>query len=99
MIIEKTMAEGSRYDVELNNYADDKELVVTITLNEYRTLVRESVENKMRKDHENWFEQYNRANEAERKVKELELQCDNLMKRLVAKSETDCKCEDDEETS
>ena len=45
MIIEKTVIEGNRYDVELDNYVAEGELTVTITLSEYRQLIKTSVEN------------------------------------------------------
>lgn len=83
MIIEKTVVEGNRYDVKLDDYVAEGELTVTITLSEYRSLIRESVENKVRKDHESWAEQYSRANDAEKRVKELEEENADLMKRLV----------------
>ena len=84
MIIEKTVTENNRYDVKLEDYVAECELTVTITLNEYRSLIRESVENKVRKDHESWLEQYTRANKAEEHVKELEQEVANLYKRLAA---------------
>ena len=36
-----------------------------------------------RKEHESWLEQYNRANDAEKRVKELETEVSNLYKRLA----------------
>ena len=83
MIIEKTITENSRCDIDANDYVDENELTVTITLNEYRTLIRESVENKQRKEHESWLEQYSRANKAENRVKELEAEVAKLSKRLT----------------
>lgn len=83
MIIEKTVIEGNRYNVDLNDYVAEGELTVTITLSEYRDLIEKSVENKQRKEHESWLEQYNRANEAEKRVKELETEVSNLYKRLA----------------
>ena len=65
MIIEKTVIEGNRFNVELNDYVAEGELTVTITLSEYRDLIRTSVENKQRKEHESWLEQYQRANDGE----------------------------------
>lgn len=69
MIIEKTVIEGNRYNVSLDDYVAENELTVTITLSEYRDLIKTSVENKQRKEHESWLEQYNRANDAEKRVK------------------------------
>ena len=84
MIIEKTFTENMRYgDIDLNNFVAEGEITVNITLNEYRTLIRESVENKQRKEHESWVEQYNRANTAENRVKELEEEVATLYKHLV----------------
>ena len=83
MIIEKTIAENGRYDIEMRDYVAENELTVTITLNEYRALIKESVENKRRKEHEDWLKEYNRANTAEAKVKELEAEVSNLYKRLA----------------
>ena len=82
MIIEKSVVEGNRYDVKMEDYVAEGELTVTITLNEYRSLLRKSVENEQRKDHESWLEQYQRANDAEARVKELETEVNNLYKRL-----------------
>lgn len=84
MIIEKTVIEGNRYNVELNDYVAEGELTVTITLSEYRELIKTSVENKQRKEHESWLEQYSRANAAEERVKELEAEVSNLYKKLAA---------------
>lgn len=83
MIIEKTVVENNRFDINQNDYAAENELTVTITLNEYRTLISESIENKQRKEHESWLEQYTRANAAEKRVKELEEEVNNLYKRMA----------------
>lgn len=83
MIIEKTVVENNRYNVDLNDYVSEGELTVTITLGEYRDLIEKSVENKQRKEHESWLEQYQRANDAEKRVKELEEEVSNLYKRLA----------------
>lgn len=83
MIIEKTVVENNRYNVDLNDYVAEGELTVTITLSEYRDLIEKSVENKQRKEHESWLDQYNRANKAEERVKELETEVSNLYKRLA----------------
>jgi hypothetical protein len=83
MIIEKTVVENNRYNVNLDDYVSEGELTVTITLSEYRDLIKTSVENKQRKEHESWLEQYNRANDAEKRVKELETEVSNLYKRLA----------------
>lgn len=87
MIIEKTVTDNSAYGTNAIDYAAEGELTVTITLCEYRTLIRESAENKMRKAHEDWMEQYNRANKAEARVKELEDEVNTLYKRLSKPSE------------
>lgn len=87
MIIEKTVIEGNRFNVELNDYVAEGELTVTITLSEYRDLIRTSVENKQRKEHESWLEQYQRANDAEKKVEELETEVSNLYKRLAGNTD------------
>lgn len=89
MIIEKTIVENNRFDVNVNDYVAEGELTVTITLSEYRSLVSESVENKQRKEHESWLEQYTRANNAEKRVKELEEEVNNLYKRLAVKQDDD----------
>ena len=89
MIIEKTVIEGNRYNVDLKDYVAESELTVTITLAEYRDLIKTSVENKQRKEHESWFEQYNRANTAENRVKELEAEVSNLYKRLAGNTDTE----------
>lgn len=83
MIIEKTVVENNRYNVDLNDYVSEGELTVTITLCEYRDLIKTSVENKQRKEHESWLEQYQRANDAEKRVNELEEEVSNLYKRLA----------------
>ena len=83
MIIEKTVIEGNRYNVDLNDYVAEGELTVTITLSEYRDLIEKSVENKQRKEHESWLDEYQRANAAEKRVKELEAEVSNLYKRLA----------------
>ena len=83
MIIEKTVVENNRYNVNLDDYVSEGELTVTITLGEYRDLIKTSVENKQMKEHESWLEQYQRANDAEKRVKELETEVSNLYKRLA----------------
>lgn len=93
MIIEKTIAENGRYDVNLIDYVAENELTVTITLSEYRSLIRESVENKTRKAHEDWLKEYNRANAAEARVKELEAEVGNLYKRLTEGTQQEVKQE------
>lgn len=96
MIIEKTVVEGNRYDVKMEDYVAEGELTVTITLNEYRSLIRKSVENEQRKDHESWLEQYQRANDAEARVKELETEVNNLYKRLSDGCEDDTQSDNKE---
>lgn len=88
MIIEKTVVENNRYSVDLNDYVSEGELTVTITLGEYRDLIKTSVENRQRKEHESWLDQYNRANKAEERVKELEVEVSNLYKRLAENAES-----------
>lgn len=89
MVIEKTVVENNRYNVNLNDYVAEGELTVTITLSEYRDLIEKSVENKQRKEHESWLEQYQRANDAEKRVKELEAEVSNLYKRLAESTDTE----------
>ena len=91
MIIEKTVIESNRYNVDLNDYVAEGELTVTITLSEYRDLIKTSVENMQRKEHESWIEQYSRANKAEERVKELEAEVSNLYKRLAENTEAEGK--------
>lgn len=94
MVIEKQVVEGNRYSVNIEDYVAENELTVEITLSEYRNLIKESVENKQRKEHESWREQYNRANDAEKRVKELEAEVSNLYKRLA--ENTDAEGEEDD---
>ena len=81
MIIEKTITDNS-YNINKDDYVAEGELTVTITLSEYRELIEKRVENKLRKEHESWLEQYNRANKAESRVKELEDELNALYKRM-----------------
>ena len=83
MIIEKTVVENNRFNINQDDYVAENELTVTITLNEYRNLISESIENKQRKEHESWLEQYTRANSAEKRVKELEEEVGNLYKQIA----------------
>lgn len=90
MIIEKVM-EDNRYtsNEDLFNYlnADQHELTVTITLAEYRALLTDSVQSTMQKKELDWLKQYQRANEAEERVKELEAELDSAKAQLnTAKS-------------
>ena len=89
MIIEKTVVEGNRYSIDLDDYVAENELTVTITLSEYRKLIQTAVENKQRKEHVSWLEQYSRANNAELKVKELEDEIKNLYKRIAEITDTE----------
>ena len=89
MIIEKTVVEGNRYSIDLDDYVAENELTVTITLSEYRKLIQTAVENKQRKEHVSWLEQYSRANNAELKVKELEDEIKNLYKRIAVITDTE----------
>lgn len=94
MVIEKTVVENNRYGVDLNDYVAEGELTVKITLSEYRDLIKTSVENKHRKEHESWVEQYSRANDAEKRVKELEEEVSNLYKRLAEKTDAEGEGDD-----
>lgn len=94
MVIEKTVVENNRYNVNLDDYVSEGELTVTITLSEYRDLIKTSVENKQRKEHESWLEQYQRANDAEKRVKKLETEVGNLYKRLAETTDSE-ETEDD----
>ena len=89
MIIEKTVVEGNRYSVDLNDYVAEGELTVTITLSEYRKLIQTAVENKQIKEHESWLEEYCRANNAEARVKELEDEVKSLYKRIAEITDTE----------
>ena len=82
MIIEKTVVEQNRWDIDKNDYVAEGEITVTITLGEYRDLVINKIRSDMHKEHENWVKEYNRANEAENRVKELEEELHNLYKRI-----------------
>lgn len=86
MIIEKTITDNS-YSISADDYVAEGELTVTITLCEYRRLINESAESKVRKEHESWLEQYTRANNAEARVKELEDELNMLYKRLSQPAE------------
>ena len=88
MIIEKVVTDNS-YSVDKIDYVAESELTVTITLCEYRSLIKESAESKVRKEHENWLEQHNRANRAESRVKELEDELNALYKRMSMPVEED----------
>lgn len=83
MIIEKSVVDGNKYDIDPKDYIAESELTVTITLKEYRDLIKASVENKQTKDKLDWWEQYRRAEDAEKRVKELEAEKNDLYKRLV----------------
>lgn len=83
MIIEKSVVDGNKYDIDPKDYIAESELTVTITLKEYRDLIRESIENKQKKDKLNWWEQYRRAEDAEKRIKELEAEKNDLYRRLV----------------
>lgn len=89
MIIEKTVVEGNRYSIDLDDYVAENELTVTITLSEYRKLIQTAVENKQRKEHESWLEEYSRANNAEMRVKELEDEVKALYKRIAEITDTE----------
>lgn len=89
MIIEKTVVEGNRYSIDLDDYVAENELTVTITLSEYRKLIQTAVENQQRKEHESWLEEYCRANNAEARVKELEDEVKALYKRIAEITDTE----------
>lgn len=89
MIIEKTVVEGNRYSIDLDDYVAENELTVTITLSEYRKLIQTAVENKHTKEHESWLEEYCRANNAEARVKELEDEVKALYKRIAEITDTE----------
>lgn len=89
MIIEKSVVDGNKYDIDPKDYIAESELTVTITLKEYRDLIKESVENKQKKDKLDWWEQYRRAEDAEKRVKELEAEKNDLYRRLVAVNNDD----------
>ena len=89
MIIEKTVVEGNRYSIDLNDYVAENELTVTITLSEYRKLIQIAVESQQIKEHESWLEEYCRANNAEARVKELEDEVKSLYKRIAEITDTE----------
>lgn len=93
MIIEKTCEDKYANDSTLYNYrnADQHELMVTITLAEYRDLLHAKFDGEVRKEKLNWFEQYTRANEAEQRVKKLEAELTAIKNVLpcVDKTETE----------
>lgn len=69
---------------ELNNYVAEGEITVTITLNEYRELVTAKVKGDVNQNQVNYWEWYNKYNEA---VKEIE----ELKERVASLNETICK--------
>ena len=84
MIIEKTCED--RYNNEtVFDYVnvDQHELTVTITLAEYRDLLEAKFVKQYQKEKLDWYEQYNRANKAETRNKELEKEVDSLHKRII----------------
>lgn len=80
MLIEKSFVEGKDYGDSVFNYVDQEhhELLVTITLREYRDLLATAIDSKQKKEKLDWFEQYARANKAEAEVKELKAQIEAL---------------------
>ena len=86
MIIEKTKTDNS-YDINTKDYVAEGELTVTITLCEYRELIKESAEARVMKERDRWLEEYRRANNAENRIKELEDELNTLYKRLSKSSE------------
>lgn len=89
MIIEKTVVDNNRWDIDKNDYVAEGEITVTITLGEYRDLVISKMRSEMYKEHENWLKEYNRANDAESRVKALEEELQNLYKRININESTD----------
>ena len=87
LIIEKTYADNGDREL-LNDHVNHEqgELTVTITLHEYRELLRAKFESERQKEKLSWLEQYQRANNAEAKVKELEQKVSVLMSLCPAKS-------------
>ena len=88
MIIEKTTEDKCYSDEMLYNYlnADQHELTVTITLHEYRDLLKAKINGEYQKQKLDWFEQYNRANKAEAQVKELEAQLEAIKRIMPCQS-------------
>ena len=82
MIIEKTVTDGNQYNINKDDYVAEGELTVTITLCEYRELIKGSAEARVMKERDRWVEEYRRANNAENRVKELEDEVNALYKRL-----------------
>ena len=89
MIIEKTVVDNNRWDICKEDYVAEGEITVTITLGEYRDLVVNKIRSEMYKEHENWLKEYNRANDAESRVKALEEELQNLYKRININESTD----------
>jgi len=73
MIIEKALAEKNYGDYSADDYlnAEQNELTVTITLHEYRDLIKAKIKSEIQKEKLDWYEQYSRANKAEAEVKKL----------------------------
>ena len=88
LVIEKTYAEGSyNRDICYDHVNTEQgELTVTITLAEYRDLLRTKFDCEQKKEKLSWLEQYQRANNAEARVKELEQKISVLMSLCPAKS-------------
>ena len=94
----KAAEELLKNDIDPKDYIAESELTVTITLKEYRDLIKESVENKQKKDKLDWWEQYRRAEDAEKRIKELEAEKNDLYKRLaVGNDDTEEPKEGEEE--
>jgi len=87
MVIEKTFEDKYNGEEALFNYqnAEQHELMVTITLAEYRSLLKSKIESEQRKEKLDWYEQYKRANEALEKVKALE--CENAALKSLLNGE------------
>lgn len=92
MIIEKKFVDNYARDDDLCNYCDDGELTVTITLGEYRALVAAKVRSELQQEKLDWLKQYQRANEAEARVRDLEARLAKMAERM-----TDTATEPDEE--
>ena len=91
MVIEKKFEDKYESDSSVYNYlnAEQHELTVTITLHEYRDLLKAKLEGEVKKENLDWFAQYNRANEAEMRVKELETQLEAIKNLMPGRSEED----------
>jgi hypothetical protein len=84
MIIEKTCEDKYSRDTVFDYVnADQHELTVTITLAEYRELLEAKFEKQRQKEELKWYEQYDRANKAEQRIKELEGEVNALKNMMI----------------